>query len=142
MSEKMVLVAEIDALYAKATQVEWRALRTRVDGADGYLILHGDLHGKTQGENLANLQLAAALVNRWPEIRALLAAPCSDELLKNDARYRWWRENIELVSRDEAGITGVAYSFQVPLDDIHVQSDAELMDMIADAAIASEREGK
>ena len=58
-------------------------------------------------------------------------------------RYRWWRDNIDLLEEDGDGIVGVAYNFQIPLHGLDKsvekeQTHAELMDAIADAGIASE----
>ena len=66
--------------------------------------------------------------------------PGEVEALREDAeRYRWWRENIDCIEDDRDGITGVAYSRQIPLFGIDKsvtkeQTSAELMDAIADAA--------
>jgi hypothetical protein len=58
-------------------------------------------------------------------------------------RYRWWRDNIDIIEEDGDGIVGVAYNFQIPLYGIDKsvekeQTHAELMDAIADVGIASE----
>lgn len=56
-------------------------------------------------------------------------------------RYRWWRQNIDLL--DEQSIVEVAYDFQVPLHGIdpgvQKQSPADMMDAVADRGIASEQ---
>lgn len=50
-------------------------------------------------------------------------------------RYRYWRENIDWLTEDEAGIKGCAYSCQIPLEIIKQASDAELFDAVADFEI-------
>lgn len=98
---------QIDALYKRATtSVEWRALHTRIDGADGYQILHGDLHAKTEGENRANLHLVAALVNEWPTLRAALSP---DKIDPETVPCAWCGADLALraqsAGRDAASIT-------------------------------------
>lgn len=61
--------------------------------------------------------------------------PAADAALVRDAeRYRWWRENIDLL--DQQSMIGIAYSCQIPVHNGHVPT-AELMDMIADSQDAA-----
>jgi hypothetical protein len=99
------------------------------------------------------LACAEKLLNREPsngmidadyyrKMCADLAAPTAQR--KDAERHRWWRDHIHLVEMDDAGVEGVAFSFQLPLYGIdpsvtHDQSKAQLMDDIADAAIAASK---
>jgi hypothetical protein len=57
-------------MSAQHTPGPWRALYTRVDDASGYQVCHGDLHGKGEATNAANLRLIAAA----PDLLAALIA--------------------------------------------------------------------
>lgn len=61
-----------------------------------------------------------------------------NEIIEKDAaRYRWWRENIGLIQLDGDGISGVAFSCHIPIKDIQLKTEAELMDMVADIYLQS-----
>jgi hypothetical protein len=62
--------AELRSLH---TQGPWHCLYTRVDDARGYQVCHGDLHGKGERENLANLRLIAAAPELLAAAEAALA---------------------------------------------------------------------
>lgn len=62
-----------------------------------------------------------------------------DEMAKDAARYRWWREHGPAIFEDPDGIPAAAFSCQIPLPDIESLSGAELIDLIADRCIAVEK---
>lgn len=67
---------------------------------------------------------------------ALAAATAEREGLERAAaRYAWWRENFEWLIQDGDGITGCAFSCQIPLDVIEKSEPEVLMDMVADYEI-------
>ena len=59
------------------------------------------------------------------------------EASKDAKRHRWWRENIDQVSDDGDGITGVAFSYQIDVIKRNL-SAGQMMDEIADIGIISE----
>ena len=63
----------------------------------------------------------------------------SDENRRDAERYRWWRENINLILEDGDGLPGVAYSHQVPLT-ILAGPLNEMFDAVADAAMSDNQE--
>jgi hypothetical protein len=58
---------------SKHTPGPWHCLYTRVDDASGYQVCHGDLHGKGEETNLANLRLIAAAPELLDALRRIAA---------------------------------------------------------------------
>jgi hypothetical protein len=96
----------------------------------------------------ADAKLAAELADthtweQWREIRDQQAASITtltaSALEADAARYRWWRQNIACIEDDEAGLSGVAFSCQIPWE--YIQGDrGVLMDIIAGGYMAGEAE--
>ena len=76
----------------------------------------------------------------------LARAEAAESECKDAARYRWWREHSDILSEDEAGIVGVAFSCQIPVINFRDPNgpppftSAQLFDMVADGYIAGAKE--
>lgn len=97
-----------------------------------------DLERELNAARAAAPSADEARADRFDEIAERAASEIA-ELRRDAARMRWWRENTGYLA-DQNGLPGIAFSFQVPLPVIKRGIASELMDAIADAAIAAERE--
>ncbi|GAA0907475.1 hypothetical protein GCM10009552_15480 [Rothia nasimurium] len=69
--------------------------------------------------------------------RDALRQAVPDGVTKDAARYRWWRDNIERVSKDWDGVRGVSYAMGLDICRDYSATQGQIADAVADAAIAA-----
>jgi hypothetical protein len=121
-------VLHVDEIHtgdlAKAVAVYWEAYKRQQAGSP-----------RRAGACAAGV----AAVLRYARTGPLTLLNLSDTDARAATRYRWWRDNLQLLTDDEAGLHGVAFSFQVPWNFIERATSGEVADAIADAAISAQR---